>query len=62
MPKYWKQLMIISKRTMQKQKAREEQEAKQFEQFIKQFEPEKEVHYRQLTFEDILSSRETCPC
>lgn len=58
MPKYWKQLMIISKRTMQKQKAREEQEHKQFEQFIKQFEPEKEVHYRQLTFEDVFPAQE----
>lgn len=47
MQKYWKQLMVISKKRMQE---KEDQEAKEE---LKQFELEEEIHYRQLTFEDV---------
>ena len=52
MQKYWKQLMVISKKQMQEKKDQEE---------LKQV--EEEMHYEQLTFEDALSTQEkTCPC
>lgn len=50
MPKYWKQLMIISKRNMQEHK---EEEAMQ--------EVAQEEYYEQLRFEDIIEEK-TCPC
>ena len=50
MPKYWKQLMIISKRNMQEHK---EEEAMQ--------EAVQEEYYEQLRFEDVIEEK-TCPC
>ena len=50
MPKYWKQLMIISKRNMQERK---EEEAMQ--------EAAQEEYYEQLRFEDVIEEK-TCPC
>jgi len=49
MQKYWKQLMVISKKQMQEKK---DQEAKEE---LKQVELEEEMQYRQLTFEDYYS-------
>lgn len=54
MPKYWKQLMIISKRNMQEHK---EEEAMQ--------EAVQEEYYEQLRFEDVFEDvieEKTCPC
>jgi len=52
MQKYWKQLMVISKKQMQEKKDQEE---------LKQV--EEEIYYEQLTFEDVFPIQEkTCPC
>lgn len=52
MQKYWKQLMIISKKQMQEKEDQEE---------LKQV--EEEMYYEQLTFEGVLPTQEkTCPC
>lgn len=50
MPKYWKQLMIISKRNMQERK--EEEAVKEVVQ---------EECYEQLRFDDVIEEK-TCPC